>query len=123
MDVLALAVFELADAALLVEPLHLLIEDHVRVVLGEHVNLAALLDRSRQRHAFAQGVAGRGFAHYVFAGIECFDGKRGVLVEVVGEHDRVEVAAEKLVIIDECWHVESLALCNETLFPNVANGD
>ena len=122
-DVLTLAVFEVADAALLVEPLHLLVEDHVGVVLGEHVDLAAFLDRPRQCHAFAQGVAGRGFAHYVFVGLECFDGKRRVLVEVVGQYDRVHVAAEEFVVIDECQHVEGLAFCHEALFPNVANGD
>ena len=81
------------------------------------------LNRSCQRHAFAQGVAGRGLAHYVFAGVERFDGKRGVLVEVVGQHDRVHVAAEEFVVIDKCGHIERLAFCNEPLFPNVANGD
>ena len=46
-----------------------------------------------------------------------------VLVEVVGQHDRVHVAAEEFVVIDISRHVECLAFCNEPLFPYIANGD
>ena len=122
-DILALAAFEFADQALLIEALHFLIEDHVGVVFCEHVDLAALFHRPRQRHAFTQRMAGGGFAHHVFVGLQCLDGKGGVLVEVVGEDDCVHVVGEEFVVVEIGGYAEGVGLFGQALAPGVAQRD
>ena len=122
MDVFTLAVLEFADGAFLIEPAHLLIEDHVGVVLGEHVDATTLFDGPRQGDAFAECVTGGGFTHHVSARLECGDRKRGVLVEVVRQHDCVHVVLEEALELRVGGNAQLCADSFDPLLPPIAQG-
>jgi hypothetical protein len=117
------AVHELADVAREVSPTHLLVENHERVVLSEHVGQAGLLDGADEFDALGQCEAGAGLAHHMLARVECAHREGRVLVEVVREDHRVHVMAEELVEVGVSRDPELLPGLLELFLPRVAERD
>ena len=120
MNVLPFAVSEVADLPCAIEPPHLLVEDHVRVVLREHVDLAAALHRADERDALGQRLAGRRLGHHVLSRVQGLDRERRVLMEVVRENDRIHVVREELVVVGVGLHAQPRGDVRDSVLPHVA---
>ncbi len=121
--VLALGVGDAADLAGPVQPAHLLAEDRVAVVLGQHVDAAGALHRPAERHALRDGAVGRRLAEDVLAGVQGLDRERPVLVEVVGQDHRVQVVLQERVVVRVGGDPAGPAGRLQPLLPHVADGD
>ena len=96
-DVLPLAVLELADLALFIELLHLVGSGHIAVVLAVGVDQTALLHGLHQLHGLLHVLDGEHLREDVETLLETADGEGGVLVGVVGQHHGVHVVLNEIV--------------------------
>ncbi len=95
-DVLALAVFELPDHALPVQPPHLPGCRHVAVVFAVCVDQPALLDRLDKLDGLLHGLNRQHLTVDVPAGFQAADRERRVTGRVVGQHHRVHILPQEL---------------------------
>ena len=98
-DVLVLAVDELAEEAFVPKLLQVHVLLCERVVLEEVVDLAGALDGLDQADALGWAAEGRHLAHDVLAPVQGLDGVGRVAREVGGDEDGVDVLREELVLV------------------------
>ena len=122
MVVLTLGVTDVADLARLVQTPHFLARDHVRIVLGEHVDLAGLLDGLAELHTLRHRSRGNALAHHVPAGFERLYRERRMVMAVVGQDDGVHVMVQELVVVGIGGDTVSLADLLQARLPRIADG-
>jgi hypothetical protein len=94
-QVLGFGVADLADVAGRIPSAHLAGERHVGVVLGEHVDAGRPLGRLDQGDALGHGPTSGRLRQHAQAPVQGADGHRGVLIEVVDQHDGVHAVLQE----------------------------
>ena len=125
-DILAFAVFKLAQLALAVQLAHFTRRGHVAVVLCIGVDHAGFFHGFHQLHGFLHGLHGQHFAQNMLAGLHGLDGEGRMLGGVVGQHHSVHVMLEKFVIVGIIGNVMAghfLFHHFQTVDPLIANGN
>ena len=115
--VLALGVQDLAQRSAVADPLHLPIEAHMGVVLGQHEDGFRLLISLCQLNALGHGAVADALAEHVDPPLEQADHEGRVLMEKVGHDDRVHVMLNEIVEMIVYGHV--LAQRGGRLFPSL----
>ena len=96
MVVLSLGKQYFPQCAAVADSLHFEVEEHLRVILGEEIDRAALLCRANQLHTLRHRPVGDTFAEYVDAAFQAFDRIGRMFMEKVCQNDRVQVLFDEL---------------------------
>ncbi|MBQ5795369.1 MAG: hypothetical protein IIW14_05185, partial [Kiritimatiellae bacterium] len=120
-----LCVEDLAECAAVADTLDLAVEEHLRIVLCQHIDGIALLKRADEGNAFCHRSVCGAFAEDMQSLLKATDGVGGVLVEVVGQDDGIHFVLNKgiKVAIDSNILANRLAHILPSFFAEVAGGN
>ena len=99
MTIFSLAVKDLAELARVVYSLELETLLRIRVIFCDHIDLSRFLNGTTKCNTLSESGHSRTLGKNVLTGAQSLDREGGVLVEIIGKHNGVDIALEHIVVI------------------------